>query len=179
MMDFLYGVIVGVLAAGWWTIIPLFVVALWFEHADSRTMTFLALTIVLATVAYMFSLGWKEVGIAALVYIPIGFVWSFFRWRKHVREVVADTKKRLADNNGEQYKDYKDYNESIKRDAARAIDVSRNTGLITWLILNWPVSFLSSFTGDLFEFLNALVKKAARVTYARWSATAQSEIDKL
>ena len=86
-MDFLAGLIVG--STGWLLFYALIIMALFVEHNERHGWTVILVALTTCVSKSLFDLDWSTLGYAVVVYIPLGFVWSFWRWKRYLKKVVA------------------------------------------------------------------------------------------
>ena len=156
-MDFILGMIVS-----WPVLILLVLSALLFEHNRHSGWATLLIILISAVSFYLFHPTWKEVGIVAVAWFPIGFLWSFWRFRKHVDKVVAKVEKGYD-----------------KIYAKEKIKVSNNIDNIVFWVIVWPVSFIETILGDVIDVITDLVKRVFRATYQKITDGANNRIDEI
>ena len=149
--------------AGWGFVIlaVLFILGILFEHNGSRGWSIFS-GLVTAAVAYLFfnvSLMWIAIGAAG--YVVIGVIWSFWRYKRHSRKVVAE---------------HKNSPSSEKERALRALHPTAMLGTITAWIIIWPFSFVENFVGDIINFVQDLVVRYFRGVYHRIYDSAVSDL---
>lgn len=140
---------------GGWALVILAVLALLgilSEHNKSSgwAIFWLVLAGVVAFIAFNVPL--MVLGLAAAAYIAVGLVWSFWRYKRYVNEMV--TQHRASDAR-------------TKEDVLRKIHPKNMLGTITSWIIVWPFSFVASIVGDLINFIQSLVSKFFRGVYFR------------
>jgi hypothetical protein len=148
------------LILSWPAIIGLFVIALCFEHNERHGWTTVFTTIALIALVAMFKLPWQQIGFMALAWLPIGLIWSMWRWRRRCSNIIE------LNHSGELHKDM----------AEHKLAVENNFDVITYWTICWPVSFLEAFVGDIIDFVSNLIRKMFRSTYERMSAKAKSQL---
>jgi hypothetical protein len=143
---------IGGFIAGW-AIVILAVLALFgilAEHNKSSGWAVFWLLLA-GGVAYLaFSVPLSLLAIAAAAYIAIGLVWSFWRYKRHVTEMVDK---------------HKNSDTHTREMVLRQIHPKSMLGTITAWIVVWPFSFVASIVGDLITFIQSLVTKFFRGVY--------------
>lgn len=159
-MEFFAGLIVG---AGWWLVAPMLIISFIFEHNRRYGVTFWlsVLTLVFAKVA--FGLPWATLGVVALLYVPIGFIWSFWRWRRHCNKIAT------AVENGT-------YSGSMGAAKSETNFSQHCDKIIPW-IFTWPYGMLEAAVGDLIDLVHDWVRDIADRTYIKWSNDALTRIE--
>ena len=166
MIEFILGVLLS-----WPILIGLITLALITEHNCAHGWT-LVLTLVLGTITFlMFGLTWTVVGLVALAWIPIGFAWSFWRWKRYCNSVVRDETESKKES-GKNYTVATNYLES-------RLDPMQNIDLITEWVVIWPFSMVASFLSDIFDLIQDLIVGFFKRTYKRMSETALQQIKDL
>jgi len=147
----------------WPFIAGLILLILILEHNDASGWT-LAGTIALGTVLYFF-LPWltlPKLGIIAGAWLPIGFGWSFFRWKRHCNDTVESVRK----------------NEIRPDTAKELVNPRQNVTRITHWIIAWPFSFVESIVGDMIDVVHRTIIRIAKSTYSKISDSAIADIDR-
>lgn len=152
------GAEVGMLAAAGgfiagWAIVILVVLAIFgilAEHNESSGWAVFWLLLAGAVSYIAFSVSFLMLALAAVTYIVIGVLWSFWRYKRHVITHVEAN--RTADSR-------------TRERILEQIHPKRMLGTITAWIVIWPFSFLDSFVGDLINFIQSLVTKFFRGIY--------------
>ncbi len=138
---------------GGWALVILAVLALFgilAEHNKSSGWAVFWLAIAGAVAFVAFNVPLMVLGIAAVAYIAIGLVWSFWRYKRHVNDMVEQHRSSSA---------------STREDVLRRIHPKNMLGTITAWIIVWPFSFVASIVGDMITFIQSLVTKFFRGVY--------------
>lgn len=147
----------------WPVLVLLGIIAILTEHKDRSGWAAIFAIGFVAVVYVIFDITWQNLLLIAAAYIPIGIVWSIFRFRRFCDFVVAETKR----TNG-------------NRDAAkRKVEMSNNMDNIVYWAAAWPFSFLSSILGDLIDVMDSLIRNLFGKTFAKISQAAQGKIDNI
>jgi hypothetical protein len=123
-MEFLAGLFIGM--TGWFIFGGLLLAALVVEHKECHGWTLFLGACALIGGKLLFGLSWDVIGYALLAYLPIGFIWSFWRWRKRCAKLV-------------QYFERDDWRWDLST-MKNKVDVKNNIGLIVMWIFVWPFS---------------------------------------
>lgn len=132
-----------------------------FEHFDCRkTAVFMGLS-GLAIAYFLYNIPTMTLIIGLIAYIIIGVVWSFWRYKRHVDEIV------------EKYKNEPEMNKiwAIK-DAAPS---KMTSTLVSWLMI-WPVSMIALSLSDIINLGYRLVTKVFKSVYAKIYSGAANEL---
>lgn len=97
--------------------------------------------------------------ITAAAWIPIGIVWSIWRWSRFCDKVVQD-----INENGN------------AKSAEHRLSFSRNSAIITYWVLFWPVSLVSTACEDVFDVIEKLMTKFFTHTFDKISKRALSKL---
>jgi hypothetical protein len=136
----------------WPTLIGLVLVGTVFEYNGARGWAVFIGLVASATAYFFFDVPFVDVLIYALIYLAIGFVWSFWRYRRFVT-TEADNIRSSS------------FSPDMKRRSAENLRPSNHLDTITAWIFIWPFSFLESVAGDLIDIIQTLVKKVFRGVY--------------
>jgi Fe2+ transport system protein B len=117
--------------------------------------------LVAAAVSYFFfSVSLTTVAIGAAGYLIIGVLWSFWRYKRHAQKVV---KKNQHESEG------------VKKHALERLHPSAMLGTITYWVMVWPFSFISSVSADLINLVQTVITKFFRGVYHRiYNSAAES-----
>lgn len=110
---------------------------------------------------YTFSFSWISIIIGVVAYLVIGLLWSFWRYRRHAKDVVL-----LHKNDPKHYKEF----------ALKGLEPKAMLGTITSWIIIWPISFIESLIGDIINFVETLVTKVCRSVYYKIYESAYEEL---
>ena len=145
----------------WPALIALVCLGIVFEHNGARGWSVFTALAVAAVAYFFFSVSLMNIAIGAVVYIVIGLLWSFWRYKRHVEKVVARTK---------------DLSDSYKESAVRSLHPRAMLGTITAWIVVWPFSMVENIVGDIINFVQDLVVKYFRGVYMRIYESAVSAL---
>lgn len=120
-----------------------------------------------ALVAYfMFNIPLTTLAIYAGIYLIVGIVWSFWRFKRYTDKQV-DEYNEITDK-----KDY-EYHRLLER-----ISLKSSTGRIVAWITVWPFSMIENLTSDIVKLLKSLVTDVLKYFYNIIVNNAVSKIDK-
>lgn len=177
-MDFIFGIwflVVGSL----WTVGVLTLFILWLVHEESDGWA-IAWMIVLCVIAYnIFQVDSMTLLVSAAAYIPIGIMWSFYRWKRFCNKKVEyfNEEKARIEEGVDQTSPHKlsMHADTVDRwRTALELDVlpGRNiTRLVNWIFI-WPFSVIENVLGDLYDMVVNLVKDHLISFYGRISSNA-------
>ena len=120
---------------------------IWCEHSNSRGFAvFWALVAEGVAIAY-FGIGLTDIVIYSLVYLVVGIVWSFYRYKRFIVAKIDELQligytNRIAD-----------YHPSKMLDTITA-----------WIII-WPFSLIENLCGDIINGIETLVKRVFKGVY--------------
>lgn len=143
----------------WPAILLILLVALFSEHNDShKFMAFCTLLAGVITVFYL-SIPMSVVKWIAIAYIPLGLIWSFWRWRVYCNHQVERANNSTTGA----------YDKSWLR---VQMDIKENIDkLISW-VLGWPLSLIERIFGDVMEFTKIVITEWFKKVYDRISDNA-------
>jgi hypothetical protein len=139
------------------------------EHNEARGWA-VFFTLVAGFVAFKyFSLSVVELAWYTGAYVLTGVLWSFFRYRRHVRAEVAKIKE-----------EYKDGEHLVSRESAlkRLHPKEMLSTIVAWIVI-WPFSVVDNLVGDVINFIETLVTTVFRTVYNKIYEAAIKDLDKL
>lgn len=123
-------------------------------HESAWTIVF---TIAIAAVSFFyFDLALRDFLIGIPVYIIVGVVWSFWRYKRYVNKMVSKSK------NADGTLDERDY-ERLQE----TLSPTRMLSTIVFWICVWPFSLLENVLEDLITGIETLVTTVFRSIYRR------------
>lgn len=152
MFDFFAGLVTGYVVS-WYGLLILLLLGIFFEHAGSRKMAVLTGIGAMVVSYFYFNVDLKDVLVAAAVYLVIGVLWSFIRYRAFVRETVEYITTCVP--------------EKYRRGRALDLAPSNNLDRISGWIIIWPFSFVEHILGDIITAIKSLVTKVFKGVYHR------------
>jgi hypothetical protein len=156
------GFLVGVMASWWFlaTCVILLIFADSDDYDDSIFWAFLAGTLLVIGGYFAFGLDWERMKWVLAGYIPLGVVWSFFKYRKYCTKQA----KRVL---GKAFRNSADFTftKTQKRDFDELTSLPTVTGRVSYWILFWPLSIVAWAVRDLLVdfadwLINSVFKKA-------------------
>lgn len=152
MVDYILGLATGLLS--WPVIVGIVLLGILSEHNDSRGWAVFWAIVAVAISYFYFTLSLEDLAMYAGAYVVIGFLWSFWRYR---RFVTAQVEKITA-----RYSKHED-----RRQAAADLAPHRMIDtIIAWVIV-WPFSVVENLTADLINGIEHLVKTVFKGIYTR------------
>lgn len=143
--------------AGWFLSWPslaiLLGIGILFEHNEARGMAIFLIIVSAITAFFFFDMTLAQVAVYAGIYLVIGTIWSFWRYRRYVRSTVE----RLRSSGK---------SPSYKAMELESLAPSQNTNTIVAWIIVWPFSAVDNIAGDLINLLTELVNNVFRQIYA-------------
>lgn len=164
MIEFVTGFIIG---SGWWLLAPLILFSILTEHWRAPACQFFFTLWAVICAVVLFNVSWTVIGYSALAYIPIGFLWSFWRWKKRCDKEVRELE--TTENPG---------NWSVNV-ALDRVSFRNNIGKITSWVFCWPFSMVGCCLEDLIDAVQSGIRKIGKITYEKWSADAEERIEKM
>jgi divalent metal cation (Fe/Co/Zn/Cd) transporter len=141
--------------AGWflsWPALAVLVGAgVLFEHWESTGMVVFLTIVTAVTAFFFFDVTLVQLAICGVIYLAIGILWSFWRYRRYVRKEVAE---RI--NSGSRVTDVW---------LARISPLSNTDTIVGWVVV-WPFSAIENLAGDLINGITELVTTTFRRMYA-------------
>ena len=155
----------------WYFLIFAFCGCLWCDHRESRIWAILWAILVGVVVYNVFAVVWMNFWWILAAYIPVGFLWSIWRWKRYVDGIA----KKFADGTlrASQYA-----RESATKDEAQAmLNLTDNLDRTVYWVFMWPVSALEAFVGDFIDIVERTILNIADWTYNKISANAAAKIE--
>lgn len=138
-----------------WAVLLLGVLALFgilSEHNESSGWAVFWLIIAGAVAFIAFDVSLIVLAVGAVAYVVIGFIWSFYRYKRHAMKIVEK---------------YRDQSSGTKERALEQLHPKNMLGTITSWVIVWPFSVVSNIGGDLINFIQSLISKFFRGIYFR------------
>lgn len=136
----------------WPALIGLIILGVIFEHNEAHNASAFTLLVAAAVSYFFFSVSLTTIAIGAVGYVVIGLFWSFWRYKRHAQKVVEKNQHE---------------SEGVKKYALEALHPSAMLGTITYWVMVWPFSFISSVSSDLINLVQTLITKFFRGVYHR------------
>ena len=160
-MEFIIGFLAGYMLT-WPAFIVLCILGIIFEANEAHGWA-VFVGLITATVAYFFfALSLTAIALYVAAYFAVGFMWSFWRYKRHCDKIV------------DAYKDSKN-----QRDKDSAIEYMRPTRMLnkitTWVIV-WPFSMIENLVGDIINVIQSAITKFFKGVYTRIFDSAASKL---
>jgi len=154
-MEFILGLLLS-----WPIFLTLLFATLLFEHKEEEYWVIFLLLLTAIIAFFMFDVSWTNLGLAAVAWLPIGFVYSFMKWKRHCTVTVQ----RMRDG------------KINAKEAEKGVAISNNGSKVAHWIIAWPFSLIDLIVGDIFDIIQGMCQGIFRRTYERVSAKALNEI---
>jgi hypothetical protein len=151
---------VGAIVVSYWFLCILVCVILWNVHLDNDGWAIIWLAALTAAAYFAFTVSWQTIAIAAAVYIPIGLIWSIYRWKRHCKtalEDYQDSKERIQ--SGKENNSWDNKLERRQEDAKKLMNPAKNIDRIASWVIVWPFSLIDNIIGDLIDMVRDIIKK--------------------
>lgn len=143
----------------------LILLGIFFEFYDNVLSVYTG--IAAALVAYfMYNIPLNTLAIYAGIYLVVGIVWSFWRFKRY-------TDQKVVEYNEIENKSTGDYDRFLAR-----ISLNSSTGRIVSWITVWPFSMIENLTSDIVKLLKSLVTDVMKYFYNIIVNNAVSKINK-
>ena len=156
---------VGAFFAAWllsWPVLVLLVLlGAIFESNGARGWSVFTGLVVAAVSYFYFHVSFFTILLITGLYLVIGVAWSFYRYKRHVSEVVEENR-----------------NADVKTKQRVLLEIHPKAMLvpITRWILIWPFSLIENFVGDFIVLVQQLVTKVFKGIYHRIYDLAVAEL---
>jgi hypothetical protein len=139
-------------ALSWPGLAALLVLGTIFEANEAHGLAMFT-GVVSAVVAYFFfAIPLMTLLIYSAVYLVVGFVWSFWRYKRHKDNIVEE---------------YKDRSLDARKLAVDRLQPSRMLDKITTWVLIWPFSMVENVLGDFIKIVQTFITKFFKGIYTR------------
>ena len=109
--------------------------------------------IVASYIAYsMFQVPLSILAAWVAAYFVMGFIWSFWRYKRHADKIVEE---------------YKDRSEDARRCALQYLDPRQMLSQITTWVIIWPFSMVENILGDIIKLVQTAITKFFKGIYTR------------
>lgn len=147
-----------------WPILAiLFLAGVLFEHTQSRGWAVFTGILAMIVSYFYFDASLVKILEAAVVYVIVGVVWSFWRYHQHVK--ISAEKLRVKKANRPVPE--QPYFDMHIRQEIRDLAPSANLDLITIWIIIWPFSVVENILSDVLSAIETLVTRVFKGVYAR------------
>lgn len=168
-MEYIFGLATGLLL-NYWAVGILICLSIVFANIDWKFFAGCSYAILLWATYKVFDIGqynlpWWQVGLG---YLLIGIVWSFWRYKKFVRESVQDF------NEENKKKSVEEYQIELFKEK---MSIKENYPAISYHIVMLPVSVVESALGDLIDLLKDLVTVYLKKVYDYIASAEFAKID--
>lgn len=139
----------------WPALVIAILIGIAFEHTGNRKSAVFAGIVAMAISYYYFAVPLKTIWFYVVAYFFAGVCWSFWRYKRHVAEMVENLNQRTWER---------------KQDLQYAIDnlmPSNNLERITSWIIVWPFSVIENLLGDVITAIQGLVTRVFKGVYYR------------
>jgi hypothetical protein len=154
------GFFAGILLT-WPALIVLVLFGVIAEHNSARGWAVFWAAAALIAGFFYFDFSLLALAISAVVYVAVGVVWSWYRYKRFVSDTVA-ANRNTSDSN--------------KQRVIEQLHPKAMLGTITAWIMIWPMSFLGNVVGDLIDGIQLLVTKVFRGIYHKIYNTAVEQL---
>lgn len=151
-MEFLTGLVTGAILAPVYWIIILCILGTIFESNEAHGWS-VFMGLAAAFVAYiMYSIPLSILAACIAAYFVIGFIWSFWRYKRHKDMIVEE---------------YKDRSAGDRKSALQYLDPRRMLSQITTWVIIWPFSMVENVLGDIIKLVQTAISKFFKGIYTR------------
>lgn len=170
MIETILGVIFSI-----WTVGIVAVFTFWLVHEDSEGWAIFWLIVGAGLAYFTFEVDGKTLLMYIAAYIPVGLVWSFFRWKRYCNRKVDkfnDFKQMCTAEGSDVSFDEKRRLEALRKEVDPTNNISK---VVQWIII-WPFSLIDNILGDVYDMLVNLVRKHLISLYRRISDGALKKV---
>lgn len=160
MIEFISGVFFGWFL-NWYALIGLFLLGTFSVHNESKFFGLLFLGLFAFTAYKFFNISLENMLYYVIGYIVVGFMWSFWRYKKYVRKHVNDFNNKIGDYSGRFYGNDDDKYKALLKNT----ELSKNVDLVVFWVLVFPLSMIENLLGDLIDFVTSTVTVYLKSVY--------------
>lgn len=143
------------------------ILCLIFEYKDCPWWAFITASISAMVAYHIYEVPSNYIFYAALAYIPVGIIWSFWRWKSYCNYILKE-----IEDDDEPTKFH--INKTLDK-----LDPKNQVGKISSWIISWPWSFVAHFLRDVMLFIESLVTKHLNRIYIKLAGDAKERIRKI
>jgi hypothetical protein len=151
-----------------WVFGSLIILALWAESLDNHKTTAFFVALGLVSSYFMFNISL----VYLLAYIPVGMLWSVWRWKIHCKKATIRASLRKADVTE------RGTIGSQRNRLEKEVNLKDNVDKIVSWIVCFPVSVLEQVVGDVVLMLKVIVTEWFAKVYTLSSNKALDDFDK-
>ncbi len=145
----------------WYALIILLIIGSTFESHGSHGWAVFVGLVAMTSAYFFFNIATSSLLLYGIAYLVAGFVWSFWRYKRHADKVV-DSCKAMSDS-------YK------KREMELLAPNKMLDKITTWVVI-WPFSMLENVLGDVFSLVQTAISKFFKGVYNRIYASAVAQV---
>lgn len=159
-MEFILGLLTGYLLT-WPGLIILLVLGAILEANESHGWA-IFIGIISAVVAYFFfNASFVNIAYYSISYFIVGFLWSFWRYKRHADRIVAE---------------YKDQDLTAKKKALARLDPRQMLDKITAWVIIWPFSMFENVLGDITKLVQTFITRFFKGIYTKIYSVAVNQL---
>jgi len=162
MIEGLIGFAAGVLLT-WPALILLVLMAIFCEYREAHGWVVFYGLVILGICYFFFSIPLMTLAISAAAYIPVGLLWSFWRYKRYVGKRVEYIKTHFSSQADRDY-------------AVKEMQPKNMLGTIVQWILVWPFSVIENLISDVIKAIENLVTTVFKRVYHSIYESAVSEL---
>jgi hypothetical protein len=156
--------LIATLVMGWaWILLPaLVLLAIFLEHHSRHGWVLFFGLCILGISHFYFAIPIITLLLYSAGYIPVGILWSFWRYKRHTTTMVDRINKMDPGH--------------YRQEAIRKLHPMEMIGtLVTWIMI-WPFSVIENLIKDILSAIESLVTRVFRGVYHRIYEKALSQI---
>lgn len=158
-MEVILGFLAGVMF-NWWFGALILVFAMVSSNDESAGFTIFWTALLAFVIYHTVDMPVEYFWLALAAYVPIGVVWSVYRWKRYAIRRV------------EKYNEIINPSDSDYARLLRNTDSKQNVDtIVAWMIV-WPISIIENMTSDIVAALNDFVKNKMNGVYKKLSDSA-------
>lgn len=151
---------IGAVVVSWWFLCILVGIIIWNVHIENDGWAIIWLAAFAAIAYFAFTVSWQTIAIVAAIYVPIGLVWSIYRWKRHCRDAFKTYEKEKASiANIKENTSWDNKLERRQEDAKKAMNPADNIDSIASWVIIWPFSLIDNLIGDLIDLIKDGIEK--------------------
>jgi hypothetical protein len=159
-------------------LIIILLIATYQESREHHTWAAFLMIVSLTIIYFIFEIKLIHALIVAAAYIPIGMIWSVFRWKIHCKRSTEKAKNDLLNRHEDVTSNrFKGNDSFISIHLKDSIDVRRNTDKLVLWVVCWPISIIERSIGDAIHAVRFMVTDWFGSVFQRISDSASTDFE--
>jgi len=171
-MEFIGVFLLGVFSS-YWAVAACLILAMWAECTEHHIS---AATLSISAVGASYFI-WGFSPLWFLAYIPVGILWSIWRWNLYTRDCLDLAKQGKLQINAT-WVGSNPKPDEVYSSLQHAVDLNSQVHLVVSWIFSFPISIIERSTSDVVRAVKALVKGKLAAIYNKFTKDALDDFNK-